>query len=100
MVRPPKEVMEEQAEPLEGISKFHSIWITSGGNLRGSVLSCNECTISSRCGLCDISEDKIEKNQKKTTKYKMKTNINVICVPKPTNIWEVFEHTKKPNINN
>ena len=30
IVRPTKEEMEELAEPLEGISKFHSIWITRG----------------------------------------------------------------------
>ena len=56
MVRPSKLTMDERAEPLEGISKFHSIWITSGGKLRGSVLSCSDCTISSRCSSCDFSE--------------------------------------------
>ena len=58
-----KEEMEELAKPLEGISKFHSIWITKGVKLRGSVLSCNECSISSRCGLCESSTE--EKKQKK-----------------------------------
>ena len=41
-----------RAEPLEGISKFHSIWI-SHGELRGQDLSCEKCTISDRCVQCD-----------------------------------------------
>ena len=83
-MRPTKEEMEELAEPLDGISKFHSIWITKGGKLRGSVLSCNECSISSRCGLCEISieEKKQKKNTTKTNQSNFKENYDCNLCPK------------------
>ena len=42
--RPSKVEVDNRAEPLKGISKFHSIWITEDEELRGSVLSCEDCT--------------------------------------------------------
>ena len=90
MVRPTKEEMEELAEPLEGISKFHSIWITRGGKLRGSVLSCNECTISSRCGLCEITE---EKKQKKTTTKRNQYDCN-LCPKTYKHVGSLRTHQK------
>ena len=53
--RPTKAEFENSAEPLKGISKFHSIWITKDGELRGSVLSCEECTIRTRCEKCSTT---------------------------------------------
>ena len=50
--RPAKVEVDNRAEPLKGISKFHSIWITEDGELRGSVLSCEDCTVKWRCGKC------------------------------------------------
>ena len=47
-----------RAEPLEGISKFHSIWI-SHGELRGQELSCEKCTISDRCVQCDETVSRV-----------------------------------------
>ena len=43
--RPSKVEVDNRAEPLKGISKYHSIWITEDGELRGSVLSCEDCTV-------------------------------------------------------
>ena len=53
-----------RAEPLEGISKFHSIWI-SHGELRGQELSCEKCTISDRCVQCDETVTKKKEEKKK-----------------------------------
>ena len=50
--RPSKVEVDNRAEPLKGISKYHSIWITEDGELRGSVLSCEDCTVKWRCGKC------------------------------------------------
>ena len=59
--RPPKEVDDKRAEPLEGISKFHSIWISSNGELRGEELSCDKCSISIRCSRCNEPRQLIKK---------------------------------------
>ena len=47
-------------EPLVGIRKFHSIWINKHGELRGNVLSCDNCTVSERCDTCDERQEKRE----------------------------------------
>ena len=60
--RPTKEYGENRAEPLEGISKFHSIWISHGGELRGQELSCGTCTISDRCVPSVQCEETVTKN--------------------------------------
>ena len=62
--RPTKEYDENRAEPLEGISKFHSIWITHGGELRGKELSCENCTISDRCVQCEETVTKKGREEK------------------------------------
>ena len=43
--RPSKVEVDNRAEPLKGISKYHSIWITEDGELRGTVLYCEDCTV-------------------------------------------------------
>ena len=50
--RPSKVEVDARAEPLKGIIKFHSIWINKDGDLRGSVLSCDEYTVQARCEKC------------------------------------------------
>ena len=42
---PDQKETEKKAEPLEGILKFHSIFINSDGQLRGSELSCLYCSV-------------------------------------------------------
>ena len=44
-LRPSKEDADRLAEPLEGISRFHSIWIDQDNKLRGVELSCKNCTV-------------------------------------------------------
>ena len=51
--RPSKCEVDSKAEPLKGISKYHSIWINKDGELRGSVLSCENCTVQLRCEMCN-----------------------------------------------
>ena len=47
---PPKRVIDQRAEPLEGISKMHTIFIDSNGTLKGKELSCENCLVDYRCG--------------------------------------------------
>ena len=66
--RPSKEVDDKRAEPLEGISKFHSIWVSSTGEIRGQELSCEICSISERCVNCN--EGRMKKKSKSVDKFK------------------------------
>ena len=46
-------------EKLKDIMKYHSIFVTSSGLMKGTVLSCRDCTIQSRCSSCDTKKDQV-----------------------------------------
>ena len=60
-----KSEMEKISEPLPGISKYHSIWINSSGQLRGQELACLDCNAAKRCETCDSAvSHKLTKSRK------------------------------------
>ena len=50
---PTKEEIKQKAEPLPGILKVHSIFITKAGQLKGLELTCLSCTVEERCVACE-----------------------------------------------
>ena len=62
-LRPSKEDADRLAEPLEGISRFQSIWIDQYDKLRGVEVSCQNCTVF-RCAECNQLSNAIEPKEK------------------------------------
>ena len=65
-----QQYFNKRAEPLDGISKFHSIWVSSTGEIRGQELSCEKCSISERCANCNEGTIKKKSKDKSVAKFK------------------------------
>ena len=50
--RPTSKEDTRKSEPINGITKMHSIWINSSGKLKCSEISCKQCTVQKRCENC------------------------------------------------
>ena len=72
---PDQKEIEKKAEPLEGILKFHSIFINSDGQLRGSELSCLYCSVKERCSKCNEPIVKRKGRFTKNEKYQKEENV-------------------------
>ena len=63
--RPTKKIIAARAVPLDGISKFHSIFFNSHNDIKGLVLTCIKCTINKRCSTCNAAQVKGSRTKKK-----------------------------------
>ena len=62
--RPTKKIIAARAVPLDGISKFHSIFFNSHNDIKGLVLTCIKCTINKRCSTCNAAQVKGSRTKK------------------------------------
>ena len=91
---PDQKETDKKAEPLEGILKFHSIFINSHSQLRGSELSCIYCSVKERCAKCNEPIFKRKVRSKKNEKDQKEEN-----VPLPVETFKINISTDNDQVN-